>query len=59
VHVDDLAVLIDGPVQIVQRSPTFTYVSSTNHPSPDTRRQGRAASMNPPVNVCTQRQIVT
>ena len=58
-HVDDLAVLIDGLVQIVQRPPTFTYVSSTNHRSPGMRMLGRAASMNSAVNVCTQRQIVT
>jgi hypothetical protein len=53
--VDDLAVLVDRPVQLDQRPATLTYVSSTNHRSPGACRQGRAASTSSGVNRCTQR----
>jgi hypothetical protein len=53
-NVDDLAILIDRPVQIAPAPGDFE-VSSTNHRSPGACRQGRAASISSGVNRCTHR----
>jgi hypothetical protein len=57
--VDDLPMLIDGPVEVGPAPATLTYVSSTNHRSPTACRRASAASMNSGVKVCTHLYTVT
>jgi hypothetical protein len=49
-HVDDLAVLVDGSVQIDPSAGTLTCVSSPNQRSPGACARNRATSMNSGVN---------
>jgi hypothetical protein len=53
VYIDDLAVLIDGPVHVTPPSGNLDVVSSTNQWSPTAWRHGRAASAKSGVKRCT------
>jgi hypothetical protein len=57
--INDLAILVDRPVQIDPTPSDLDIVSSTNHRSPGACRQGRAASTSSGVNRCTHRYTVT
>jgi hypothetical protein len=57
-HVDDLAMLIHGSVDVAP-STSDLHVSSTNHRPPTGRRHGRAASIRRGVKRWTHRWIVT
>ena len=53
--VDDLAILLDRPVQIDPAPSDLDISLIDDHRSPDACRQGRAASISGGVNRCTHR----
>jgi hypothetical protein len=54
-YVDDLAILVDRPVQVDPAPGNLHIRFVDNHRKPGTCRQGRAALINNGVNRCTQR----